>query len=129
MEHGVAEHRDDQRHKQAHLGLGVAREIEVPDEEDEQQQGQDTDQGEDDRGGPAEVEHSVQDTARQARARRNTGGVYSPSPCERWSPTTPAIPTSCAVRTSRCRTSGHARPPSATTLRACATTTIWFASA
>src|SRR5215470_7831591 len=123
MEHGVAEHRDDQRDEQAHLGLGVAREIEVPDEEDEQQQGQNTDQGEDDRSGPAEVEHSVQNTARQARARRNAAGVYSPSPCGRWSPTTPAISTSCACVTSRCRPSRRARSSSATTPRASATTT------
>src|SRR5262245_49404761 len=124
MEHGVAEDRDGQREEQAHLGLGVAGEIEVPDEEDEQQQGEDTDQREDDRRSPPEVEHSIQNTARQAGARRNTGGVYSPSPCERWSPTTPAISTSCACGTSPCRPSGRARSSSAITPRASAITTI-----
>src|SRR6266571_5153252 len=59
MEHGVAEHRDDQREEQAHLGLGADDEIEVPEEEDEQQQRKHTDQREDDRGGSAEVQRSL----------------------------------------------------------------------
>src|SRR5437773_2585885 len=129
MEDRVAEHRDHQREEQAHLGLGAGGEIEMPEEEDEQQQGKNADQSEDDRGGPAEVEHSFQNTPRRPRAPKNASGVYSPSPCERWSLITRAISTSCARGTSRCRRLDRARSSSATTPRASATTTISSASA
>src|SRR6266478_7578978 len=68
MKDRVAEHRDHQREEQAHLGFGAGGQIEMPEEEDEQQQGKNADQSEDDRGGPAEVEHSFQNTPRRPPA-------------------------------------------------------------